>query len=379
MLNLIIEDNSLNDAVRGLPLVKECTKCGECKAIDEFYKSKGGKFGVGSLCKECESKRNKDYIAKNNNSRVVEGTKVCTKCGAEKDMSEFPAAKRNKDGLSSWCKSCASKYSKSKNYPRITEGTKICSKCGAEKDIGEFPSAKRNKGGLHEKCRACCAEYNEEKKERSVLVTEGTKICVTCGIEKPVEEFWKLSRSLDGRHYECIECGRKRNNDKNKNTTEEEKEKRRVYKAEYYQNNKDGVIADYKEEHKDEIREKSYEIHKKKMETDVQYRLASNLRRRMLVAVKRGWKSGSAVRDLGCSIEFFKEYLESQFTEGMTWDNWGRGHGCWNIDHIIPLVSFDLTIREQFLEAAHYTNMQPLWFEDNQSKGSKLNWDKENK
>jgi len=61
----------------------------------------------------------------------------------------------------------------------------------------------------------------------------------------------------------------------------------------------------------------------------------------------------------------------------MTWDNYGSGPGSWNIDHIIPLSSFDLTDREQFLEACHYTNLQPLWFEDNMEKGSQLDWEED--
>jgi len=61
-------------------------------------------------------------------------------------------------------------------------------------------------------------------------------------------------------------------------------------------------------------------------------------------------------------------YLEALFTPGMTWDN--RGLYGWHIDHIKPLASFDLTDREQFLQACHYTNLQPLWWQDNLKKGS---------
>jgi len=99
-------------------------------------------------------------------------------------------------------------------------------------------------------------------------------------------------------------------------------------------------------------------------------RLATNLRSRLRDAIKRNQKSGSAVRDLGCSIEFLKKHLEDQFTEGMSWSNYGR-YG-WHIDHIIPLDSFDLTNREELLKACNYTNLQPLWAGDNLRKGSKM-------
>ncbi len=91
---------------------------------------------------------------------------------------------------------------------------------------------------------------------------------------------------------------------------------------------------------------------------NVQLRLKILLRGRIRKALKLRKKVGSAVRDLGCSIEFLKGYLEAQFSPGMTWEN----HGAeWQVDHIRPLCSFDLTDRAQFLAACHYSNLQPLW------------------
>jgi len=84
---------------------------------------------------------------------------------------------------------------------------------------------------------------------------------------------------------------------------------------------------------------------------------------------------GSAVNDLGCTIDELKARLESPFQPGMTWDNWGL-YG-WHIDHIIPLASFNLEDREQFLKVNHYTNLQPLWCDDNWEKGCKLDWQME--
>ena len=99
-------------------------------------------------------------------------------------------------------------------------------------------------------------------------------------------------------------------------------------------------------------------------------RLEANLRARLYVAIKNNYKAGSAVSDLGCTVEELRAYLGRLFSPGMTWWNWGV-YG-WHIDHVKPLASFDLTDREQFKEACHYTNLQPLWAEDNLSKGSKI-------
>ena len=79
---------------------------------------------------------------------------------------------------------------------------------------------------------------------------------------------------------------------------------------------------------------------------------------------------GSFVQDLGCSVEQLKAYIESKWVEGMNWNNHGKGPGKWQIDHIIELWKFDLSNREQFLKACHYTNLQPLWYEDHIKKGT---------
>jgi hypothetical protein len=105
-----------------------------------------------------------------------------------------------------------------------------------------------------------------------------------------------------------------------------------------------------------------------KYNNDLNFRLSDILRSRLNKAIK-GIRRGSAVKDLGCSIEELKVYLESKFLPEMTWNNYGK-YG-WHIDHIKPLSGFNLSNIEQLKEACHYTNLQPLWAKDNLSKGSK--------
>ena len=71
----------------------------------------------------------------------------------------------------------------------------------------------------------------------------------------------------------------------------------------------------------------------------------------------------------GCDISFLKNYLEQKFQVGMTWDNYGING--WHIDHIVPLISFDLTSVAEIRKACHYTNLQPLWARDNITKGGR--------
>ncbi len=105
--------------------------------------------------------------------------------------------------------------------------------------------------------------------------------------------------------------------------------------------------------------------------TEPAFRLRRVLRSRVHNAIKKGKKGGSAITDLGCTLDQLKIYLESQFLIGMNWGNYGSGYEKWCIDHIKPLSQFDLTNREQFMEAANFRNLQPMWWIENTIKGAR--------
>jgi hypothetical protein len=96
--------------------------------------------------------------------------------------------------------------------------------------------------------------------------------------------------------------------------------------------------------------------------------MISNLRSRIVqfVKSKKIHKDNKTLDLVGCSTEFLKEHLQSQFKNGMSWDN----YGSWHIDHIIPLSSAKTT--EEFNKLCHYSNLQPLWASENLSKGKKI-------
>jgi hypothetical protein len=120
-----------------------------------------------------------------------------------------------------------------------------------------------------------------------------------------------------------------------------------------------------------QIRGKQCRYHARRMARDINYRLACLLRARLVATLRRG-RAGSAVRDLGMTIAEFKAHMESQFLPGMTWDNWGKVAGTWQIDHLYPLAAADLTDRAQLLAVCNYRNLQPLWFADNNAKGDSV-------
>ena len=117
-----------------------------------------------------------------------------------------------------------------------------------------------------------------------------------------------------------------------------------------------------------EVKAKNAERHRARKNNDIQFRLGQLLRARLYGALKNKTKAGSAVKDLGCSVNELKKHLQSLWQEGMSWDNYGKGPGKWQIDHIKELRFFDLTNREQFLIANHYSNLQPMWYEDHIEK-----------
>lgn len=100
------------------------------------------------------------------------------------------------------------------------------------------------------------------------------------------------------------------------------------------------------------------------------YAIAAKLRSRINGAIKAQFarKSASTINLIGCSIETLKAHLQSQFEDGMNWENYGQ----WHIDHILPCASFDLTRPEEQRNCFRFTNLQPLWGVDNLRKGSRI-------
>lgn len=123
---------------------------------------------------------------------------------------------------------------------------------------------------------------------------------------------------------------------------------------------------EYKKQYRLLNRDRILEYNRNRLKNNPIAKISKTLRNRLNLALKNKYKAGSAVSDLGCSIEEFKLYLESKFQCGMSWKNYGV-HG-WHIDHIKPLSKFDLEDINQFKIAAHYTNLQPLWAIDNLRK-----------
>jgi len=224
-----------------------------------------------------------------------------------------------------------------------------------------------------------------------------TKTCSKCDTAKPLAEFSKDRSKPDGKLPWCKACKKA------------DYQVRRVsilaQKKQYFQANKDSIREyqeTYREINKDIIAKKNkvyYEANKntilkrnsawqktnkewvntwnkqyrvEKNKTDPSHKIKNNIRTRVRIGIIYGGgrKSASTLELLGCTFEYARAHLEAQFTKGMGWDNYGVNG--WHIDHIIPCASFDLTDPDQQRQCFHYTNLQPLWAEDNLRKSDKL-------
>ena len=114
------------------------------------------------------------------------------------------------------------------------------------------------------------------------------------------------------------------------------------------------------------VNRKRHERDKVRAAEDPDFRIRRSSRARVRRFVKR--KSMSTQSLVGCTWSEFRMWLESEFKPGMTWLNYGE----WEIDHIIPCSSFDLSNEDQLRKCFHYSNTQPLWKSDNARKGDSL-------
>ena len=195
------------------------------------------------------------------------------------------------------------------------------------------------------------------------------KICSKC--KKLKAKFYKKASAKDGLRSDCNDCVREHRHADKDHKAEYDKERYLAHKEEkdrkaiaYYHANKEKKLA-----YDRRNRSKVYAGRRERYRIDLNYKLTCNLRSRLYGALRRNTKSASTLVLLGCSVEELKAHIEAQFTEGMSWERVMTGEI--HIDHIRPCASFDLSASEQQRQCFHYSNLQPLWAEDNFKKSKR--------
>jgi len=204
---------------------------------------------------------------------------------------------------------------------------------------------------------------------------------------KNKEKYLKRQNEYNKKNKEDILLKKKEYHEKNKDSISIKKKKYRednkeiltLKKKVYYSDNKEDILNKKKEyyfslneEQKEINRELRRKRDKERRINDIFFKLKTNMRSLIGNSFYRnGYKKESKTFDIiGCSFEDFKNHIEKQFTEWMSWENYGNPvdgliepNKNWEIDHIMPLSS---AINEvDILKLNHYTNLQPLCIYEN--------------
>ena len=224
---------------------------------------------------------------------------------------------------------------------------------------------------------------------------EKKKKCTKCDEEKLLTEFYHNKKKK--RHTtRCKKCINKQRKVYRKNNKEKIKEQKKVYRK----NNKEKIREqnkEYRKNNKEKTRERQkiyYENNKERLKEKAKKNREKNENKRrdrykstpslrlnssISVSIRRSLKSKNLSKNgrhwedlVSYTIQELKDHLESLFTEGMTWENYG--YYGWHVDHVIAKSFFVFTSTDdvEFKYCWSLDNLQPLWAPDNFSKGSKV-------
>jgi len=227
---------------------------------------------------------------------------------------------------------------------------KKCNSCHELKEISEFHKDNKIKSGYRGKCKICV--LTQQKTRNSVFTNVPKKLtCSDCNIEKLINEFYKCKRGKYGYFSYCKLCHEKR---------------RKIY----VQENK-VQIKEYQKQYKIKYSSKINEQYKHRYMSDMKFHLKENMRKRASQAIRRK-KSLPFMKYLNCCLFKFKVWLQYQFTDSMTWENYGN---YWQIDHVIPCSSFDFSKEDDIHKCFIWKNCRPYERLLNNIKNGKIDQD----
>jgi hypothetical protein len=288
---------------------------------------------------------------------------------------------------------------------------KRCSKCKDEKDVNLFSKNKSTKDGLRNRCKDCDKEDASQRKEyyKNYCISKKESILVSRKkyYEKNKERINEYQHNWRKKNSTRIKENRVRNEKlnpekykqkrkesyirnkeniiiKNKEYVLKNKEAVKKRKQEWELKNKEILAKKRREKYllnKEDMRlrqreyrlknkDKRNQYERQKNIEDPFYKFKNNVRKLISYTFKNNKLKKPSKTEilLGCTVEEFKEYIQSKFTEGMTFKNHSKNG--WHLDHIIPISS--AKTEEELIKLNHYTNFQPLWAEDNLKKGNKI-------
>ncbi len=255
---------------------------------------------------------------------------------------------------------------------------KTCTKCKKEKPFSEFykkstSNVKSNTAEINtyrSGCKLCKKQYDETNKNRRKAYGREYRKTNKERLEKNRKIYYRDNfEMIQAREKLYHAANKEERNAKTRKWRNENKERARLGQKRYYDENSDR-LKELSRKYAKENRLSINSRNKKRYDSDPLYKCKKLARS----AVREGFKSKNFHKKhktnqiLKCSFEYFFNYIEKQFKEGMTWKN----HGEWELDHVVPL---DLAkTEEEVIAINHYSNFQPLWKKENgqSGKGHKL-------
>lgn len=260
---------------------------------------------------------------------------------------------------------------------------KICNKCTLKKNVDCFFKSSSAKDGYNTICKECRkkvnAKYYNKNIEKIKKYRESKKDLNKVYMKDYYKKNISKRKEYEQKNAELLKQKRKEYYEKNKEIIIESAKKRKIqnlekirdYNKQYRKNNSDSEKIRWKEYYENDKKELINKSVINSLEKRKKYpieRLKHNVRSRLreYLYKKDIPKQNKTFDIVGCSPLFLKEHLENKFTEGMSWENYGK----WHIDHIVPLSS--AKTEEELYKLCHFTNLQPMWALDNIKKGSKI-------
>jgi hypothetical protein len=153
------------------------------------------------------------------------------------------------------------------------------------------------------------------------------------------------------------------------------KEKIDEYTKSWNEKNKEHrkkYLDEYRKFNLEKIRKVKRNYEKTRKSNDPLYKLIANFRTAIYQVLKENNlnKNGHYFEILKYTPEELIQHLESQFTDGMNWENYGD----WHVDHKLPITYFNISEPgdEEFMKCWSLDNLQPMWGEENIKKSNKV-------
>jgi hypothetical protein len=193
--------------------------------------------------------------------------------------------------------------------------------------------------------------------------------CVGCG--RKINRFPTALR--------CEECAKDRRREVKRQSRGRNQEVVRRYARNWRAGNRDRDRSnrrDWTGKNRERLTAYKRDYDNQRKRTDHVFKLVVNVRSRVATALRASRLKGQrvtargALRYLGCPFDDFARHIESQFTDGMSWENFGKDG--WHVDHIYPLGRADLTDPVELLAAFNWRNCRPLWEAENMIKSDTI-------